>query len=162
MVSDDHRNARHGPPRVVRVAFSSPDEFLHELLARGPNVEPVLRTTLRWQRDSDGAPLHHLSVVATYLRRIACDVVAVTELQHYVGPVWSRLDDPASERCRASAQALLAVLESASRDLGVARAPGVYHAQPDQPTGAGGGCAPKAASSGPGPAGSGRDDAGDA
>jgi hypothetical protein len=140
---------------VIRVTFSSPDEFLQELLARGPNVEPVLRATLRWSPDPQGAPFHDVTVVATYLRRVAADLVAVTELRHYVGAVWTGLDDPGSRRCRAGARALLAVLDSAARDLGLNRADGVYGTQAGPTTHGGGRSAPRDSGTAPDPSGPG-------
>ena len=111
---------------IVRVKFTNPDEFIEEVRERGPNVEPVLRATFRRTPDETGAPFHHLSVVATYLRRIAADIVAVIELRRYVGPVWSGVDDQESRRrCERAGQVLRAI-ENASRAAGYTPAAGIY------------------------------------
>ena len=155
MSGGERQGPRRGPPPVVRVTFSNPDEFLQELLARGPNVEPVLRTTLWWTPHLDGAPIHDVAVVASYLHRAAADVVAVVELQRHVGEVWTGLESPGSRRCRASARALLAVLDSAARDLGLGRASGVYHTPSDPVTHGGGRSAPRDTGTAPDSEGSG-------
>ena len=116
------------PCRIIRIAFSDPDEFLRELQERGPNVEPVLRATLQWSLDETGAPYHHLSIVATYLRRVAADLVVVAELRRYIGPVWSGVDDSASRRHRQRAGQVLSTIEHAARAAGLTPARGLYDA----------------------------------
>jgi hypothetical protein len=115
------------PPAAdaVRVVFSSPDEFLQELRRRGPNVEPLLRLTLRWTRDESGAPIHHLSVVAGYLRR-ANGVVTLTSLRHYVGGLWVDAPDTAPGGVRERAASLRDRIEQEAGDLGLEIAAGAY------------------------------------
>src|SRR4051812_31798902 len=90
-------------PRPLVVHFSNPDEFLAELRARGPNLEPVVRITFRWTRDESGAPLVHLTLLANYLRRLGDDpgggvVVSIVHLGRYVGAVWEEGRDELSDR----------------------------------------------------------------
>src|SRR5262245_12694443 len=89
--------------RPLAVHFSNPDEFLAELRAREPNLEPVVRITFRWTRDESGAPLVHLTVFANYLRRLGDDpgggvVVSIVHLGRYVGAVWEEGRDELSDR----------------------------------------------------------------
>ena len=112
-------------PRV-RLAFSTTAEFVAELRARGPNVEPLVRATLWWVRDPAGAPLHELYVVATYLRRIAPDVVALTELRHHAGTVWIESEGAPAPPAEQLARRLLATVEDAARELGAAVGRGAY------------------------------------
>lgn len=135
--SDGARSPALGAPALpttdtIRVVFSSPDEFLQELRRRGPNVEPLLRLTFRWTRDESGAPIHHLSVVAGYLRR-ANGVVTLTSLRHYVGGLWVDALDKAAGGVRERAASLLDRIEQEADDLGLEIAPGAYHtrAAPD-------------------------------
>jgi hypothetical protein len=116
------------PGAGLRLAFSSPDEFLEELARRGPNVEPVLRLTFRWTRDADGAPVRDLCLVAGYLRRVAGGLVAITTLRHPLGAVWEDGADPQSREVRERAAALRARLERAAAGLGLEVAPGAYGA----------------------------------
>ncbi len=115
------------PPATdaVRVVFSSPDEFLQELRRRGPNVEPLLRLTFRWTRDESGAPIHHLSVVAGYLRR-ANGVVMLTSLRHYVGGPWADAPDNAPGGVQERAASLRDRIEQEAGALGLEIAAGAY------------------------------------
>jgi hypothetical protein len=116
-----------GPPgAALRLAFSSPDEFLAELARRGPNLEPVLRVTFRWTRDADGAPVRDLCLVAGFLRRVADGVVGVTTLRHHLGEVWEDATDSQSRSVRERATGLRARIERAAADLGLEVAPGAY------------------------------------
>ena len=112
-------------PRV-RVAFSTTGDFLAELRARGPNVESLVRATLWWVPDPAGAPMHELYVVATYLRRIAPDVVAITELRHHAGTVWIESDTAPAQPSEQLARRLLGTVEDAARDLGAAVGRGLH------------------------------------
>jgi hypothetical protein len=113
-------------PPLVRVAFSDADEFVREVRLRGPNLEPVLRATLQWVRGPEGAPFYDLYVLATYLRRIAPGVVALTELRHYAGVVWVESDDERPQRVEELARRLLGAVEHAARKAGVVVARGAY------------------------------------
>ena len=111
---------------ALRVRFNSPAEFTDELRARGPNVEPVVRLTYRWTRDANGLPLHHLSVVASYVRRLPCGRIVVAELAHYAGEVWRGLHEEASQRCRERAGRARDDVARAARELGLEVCAGVY------------------------------------
>lgn len=119
----------HYPP-AIRVAFGDPDEFVQELKERGPNVEPVVRATLRWTPDASGAPFHYLSLVATYLRRLPDGVLTLAELRHEIGPVWGGLDHAESRLHRERARQALAMIEDAARAADATPAPGVYRYGP--------------------------------
>lgn len=115
----------HGPP-AIRVTFGDPDEFVQEIKERGPNVEPVVRATLRWTPDASGAPFHHLSLVVTYLRRLPDGVLTLAELRYDIGPVWSGLDHAESRLHRERARQTLAMIDEATRAAGATPARGVY------------------------------------
>ena len=82
------------PPPRRRGALAGQGPVLHHRRVRPgaarprADVEPVVRATLTWAADSAGAPAYDVSVVATYLRRVGPDVVALTELRHYAGVAW--------------------------------------------------------------------------
>lgn len=124
----EEQHTYHSP--AIRVTFGDPDEFVQELKQRGPNVEPVVRATLRWTPDASGAPFHLLSPVATYLRRLPDGVVTLTELRYDIGPVWSGLDHQESQRHRQRARQALALIEGAARAAGATPATGVYRFAP--------------------------------
>jgi hypothetical protein len=112
---------------VRRVRFVDPDEFVRELKARGPDVEPVVRLTRRWRPDPAGLPLRHLSVAAGYARR-ARGALVLYELDHYAGEVWQGLNGDASRRTLERARRTHGVVERAARGLGLEVAAGVYDA----------------------------------
>lgn len=111
---------------TVLVAFSDPDEFLSELRDRGPNVERVLRLTFRWTPDESGAPVSGLRLVATYLRRVAPDVLAIVQLDHHLGVVWHGVPDPASDQCRERAEQLRTRVRRAAEAHGLDVAAGTH------------------------------------
>ena len=125
----------HGGARpLVRVLFSTTGEFVRELRARGPNVEPVVRATLTWAPDPAGAPAYDVSVVATYLRRVGPDVVALTELRHYAGVAWIVSGGRDRQPAEAAARRLLAIVEEAGAWRRPRRRPGHL---PEAPPGSG-------------------------
>jgi hypothetical protein len=79
------------PTPQVSVRFNQPSEFVAELQARGPNLEPLVRLTLVGRRGQlrDGTPLpvQELSVHASYLRRTG-KVVQLVTLETFVGEWW--------------------------------------------------------------------------
>ena len=113
-----------------RLQFSSHAEFLAELRERGPNLEPVVRVTFRKSPDASGAPLYHLTLLATYLRRVdeggPSPVLAVVRLAEYVGSIWPGLADEGSCETRERAEELRATIECAVGELGYQAAAGVY------------------------------------
>ena len=119
-------------PHGIRLQFSSHEEFLSELRERGPNLEPVVRVTLRHSPDASGAPFLHLTVLATYLRRIdevgPVPVVAVAQLAEYVGTILPGLPDEESRETRARADELRATVARVAGALGHATAAGAYAA----------------------------------
>ncbi|GEM_PF-6310341 len=113
------------PAQVVRIAFSNPGEFLAELRQRGPNLEPIVRVTFRWTADANGAPISHLTLLASYLRQVG-DVVTVVQLARYVGAVWSGAADQASQRSVDGAQKWRALLCREAEELGFEVGAGAY------------------------------------
>lgn len=61
----------------MTLRFNAVDEFLDELRAAGPNVEPVLRLTTRFRRNG-GVPIVGLAVLASYLREVSGQVLCVS------------------------------------------------------------------------------------
>ncbi len=117
------------PP--VRLLFSSHDEFLDELRERGPNLEPVVRVTFRKTAAASGAPLTHLTLLATYLRLIhdgagPAPVVAMVQLSEYLGSVWIDPTDQESRRCHQRAEHLRAAVVRAVEDAGLRVGAGAY------------------------------------
>ena len=113
------------PAHVVRIAFSNPGEFLAELRQRGPNLEPLVRVTFRWTADASGAPISHVTLLASYLRQVG-EVVTVVQLVRYVGAVWSGAADEASQRYVDEAQQWRALLTRAAEELGFEVGTGAY------------------------------------
>jgi hypothetical protein len=72
---------------VLKVAFSEPGEFLAELRARPPDVEPVVRITGLWQSTAH-YPLSHLFVLASYVRAEG-GVPRLVELRRLMGQVFA-------------------------------------------------------------------------
>jgi hypothetical protein len=131
--------ADHLPPlpalargsQTLRLLFSSHEEFIRELRDRGPNLEPVVRVTFRKSTDVSGAPLTHLTLLATYLRRVGDDpgypaVVAVVQLAEYLGSVWIDPTDQESRRCQQRAEELRATMVRAAQELGLTVGAGAY------------------------------------
>jgi hypothetical protein len=118
---------------LLKVAFSQPDEFLDELRARPPDVEPVVRITGLW-RSTAHYPLQHLYVVATYLRA-AGGTPRVVELRHYLGQVFAGdpggHGDPGNARVRA--ERMRQELAREVERLGLTVAGGEYTEGPDAP-----------------------------
>jgi hypothetical protein len=119
------------PPQPVRLLFSAHAEFIEELRQRGPNLEPVVRVTFRRSADGSGAPLTHLTLLATYLRLLdggagPAPVVAVVQLAEYLGSVWVDPTDRESRRCQQRAEHLRAAVVRAAEDLGLRVAGGAY------------------------------------
>jgi hypothetical protein len=117
----------------ARVLFSSHEEFLEELRERGPNLEPLVRVTFRKIADGSGAPLAHLSLLATYLRRVdggtsPVAVVTVVRLSEHLGSIWIDPTDQDSRRCQQRAGQLRAAVVRAATDLGLRVAGGAYAA----------------------------------
>lgn len=127
---DNDTPARRRGPQALRLLFSGHEEFLSELRERGPNLEPLVRVTVRRTPDASGAPFVHLTLIATYLRRVdeagPAPVVAVVRLAEYVGAVWPGLPDEESRESRARAEALRATVARAAGELGYRVGAGVY------------------------------------
>lgn len=120
---------RSSPVPPLRLLFSSHEEFIEELRERGPNLEPVVRVTFRKSADTSGAPLTHLTLLATYLRLVhdgAAPVVAVVQLSEYLGAVWIDPTDQESRRCQQRAEHLRAAVVRAVEDTGLRAGAGAY------------------------------------
>jgi hypothetical protein len=116
---------------VLRVRFNDPDEWLHELRERPPDLEPVVRITAQFEMTST-YPLQNLSVVATYAR-LAGPIghpVMVVELRRYFGQVFAatRPNDPHRDpdNVRGRADELMGRLTAECQALGYATPGGVY------------------------------------
>jgi hypothetical protein len=121
---------RSVPPQPIRLLFSSDDEFIQELRERGPNVEPLVRVTFK-TADASGAPLTHLTLLATFLRAIddgthRAQVVTVVQLAEYLGSLWIDPTDEASQRCQERAEHLRAAVVRAVEELGLRVGGGAY------------------------------------
>jgi hypothetical protein len=129
--------ARPRGPQPIRLLLSDHEEFLAELRERGPNVEPIVRVTVRRTPDASGAQFLRLTLLATYLRRIdeagPAPVLAVVRLAAYVGAIWPGLPDAESRETHARVEELRATLERAVGELGYRAGAGV-----DEPGGAAG------------------------
>ena len=119
--------ARMAPLVVVR--FDQPHEFVAELRARGPTVEPLVRLTLvgLTRRGYRGSPLpgQDLWVHAGYLRRTG-DLVQLVTLERFVG-AWrdaAELDARTEQR----ANQVLQFIRASAAALGVELVAGRYEA----------------------------------
>ena len=121
------RDARAQP---VRLLFSNHEEFIEELRERGPNLEPLIRVTFRRTAAGGGMPLTHLTLLATYLRRVdgggPAAVMAVVQLAEYLGSLCIDPSDPDSRRCQARAEQRRDAVVSAAEGLGLRVAAGAY------------------------------------
>jgi hypothetical protein len=115
------------PTAQVSVRFNQPSEFVAELQARGPNLEPLVRLTLVGRRGQlrDGTPLpvQELSVHASYLRRTA-EVVQLVTLETFVGDWWGIPDQDA--RTQERADQVLDLVRAAAEAAGLEVAAGRY------------------------------------
>jgi hypothetical protein len=75
--------------------------------------------TFRWHPDECGAPVSELWLVASYLRRIAPDVLAIVHLEHDIGGVWSGVADSTSDRHRERASQLRDRIKETAEALGL-------------------------------------------
>ena len=119
------------PVQPVRLVFSSHEEFIQELRERGPNLEPLVRVTFRKTADGSGAPLTHLTLLATYLRRLddgagSPVVVVVVQLAEYLGSLWIEPTDEDSRRCLQRGEHLRADVVRAAEELGLRVGGGTY------------------------------------
>jgi hypothetical protein len=127
----DHAYWLSSPPQPLRLLFSSHDAFIEELRERGPNLEPMVRVTYRKRADGSGAPLTHLTLLATYLRRVddgtgATPVIIVVQLAEYLGSLWIDLSDHDSQRCQQRAEHLRTTVVRAAEELGLRIGAGAY------------------------------------
>ena len=115
------------PAAQVSVRFNQPREFVAELQARGPTLEPLVRLTLVGRRGQfrDGTPLpvQELSVHAGYLRRTG-EVVQLVTLDHFVGDWWGIPEQDA--RTQERADQVLELVRAAAEAAGLEVAPGRY------------------------------------
>jgi hypothetical protein len=91
----------------------------------------VVRVTFRKSADASGAPLTHLTLLATYLRRVGDDpggpvVVAVVQLAEYLGSVWIDPTDQESRRCQQRAAQSREAVVRAAQELGLTVGAGAY------------------------------------
>jgi hypothetical protein len=114
---------------TILVRFGSPEEFLAELGARGPDVEPVVRLTRRFlpaRSDTYGPlPYSHVQVVASYLRGWGGEV-RIVELATYCGQRWPGLPGPTNDGTDAMSDRIMALVQGRAESLGYAVAAGVY------------------------------------
>jgi hypothetical protein len=119
-----------GPP-AGRGQRSRHAAFAREPGVRAPNPEPVVRVTFRTTADRSGAPLTHLTLLATSLRRVGdgshpAAVVTAVRLAEDLGAV--RIDPAVQEsrRGRARAELARAAVVRAAQDLGLRVGGGAY------------------------------------
>ena len=125
--ASDQCVARMAPLVVVR--FDQPHEFVAELRARGPTVEPLVRLSLvgLTRRGYRGSPLpgQDLWLYAGYLRRTGGLVQLVT-LERFVG-AWfdaAELDVPTEQR----ANQVLQFIRASATAIGLEVVAGRYEA----------------------------------
>lgn len=112
----------------MQLKFSRPEEFLGELRQSPPNVEPVLRATIRHQIDRQTAAFRHLTVVASYLRALNGEhdpIPLVVTLESYQGEDWGQ-EFQGSEKSRRGTQEVLDRLRSAAQELSLEYRAGIY------------------------------------
>jgi hypothetical protein len=131
--SDTPQSPTSACPPVVRVRFTRHTEFIQELRERAPNVEPVVRVAFRKTADGSAAPLTHVTLLATYLRRLddgtgPATVLAMVRLAEYLGSVWIDPTDQESRRCRERAELARAAVVRAAEGLGLRVGDGAYEA----------------------------------
>jgi hypothetical protein len=114
----------------MKLCFHDPDEFIRELREAPPNLEPLLRLTVRRRLDLETGAIHHLSVVATYLRLVTHapePLPVVVVLEAYQGEDWGPHFE-GSRKTRERLEALLTRLRSVTKEMGLESRPGVYEA----------------------------------
>ena len=81
---------------IINTQFGNLETFCEELVARGPNVEPIVRICQQvraGQSDTHGPlPIEHVFGHVSYLRRTA-DVLQLVVLHLYLGQRWIYADD---------------------------------------------------------------------
>src|SRR5262245_17662498 len=117
---------------MLRVRFSDPDEWLHELAERPPDLEPVVRITAQFEM-TKSYPLQNLIVVGTYARCAGPDgrPGLVVELRRYIGQLFAATTGTAESQhdpqgVRARAEELINRLTAECQLLGHATPGGVY------------------------------------
>lgn len=106
------------------VRFTAVEEFCDEIRDRGPNLEPLVRATHRWERDPQLSMVSHQYVVGTFLRS-AGSLTYVVMLKKYVGDVVKgevRTNEPVAER----AEIIMTTIRNATDAAGYACVPGLY------------------------------------
>jgi len=112
----------------MKLRFHDPEEFIAELRQAPPNLEPLLRLTVRRRLDPATGVIHHLSVVASYLRRFSGapePLAVVVILEAYQGEDWGDGFE-GSRRTRQRLEALLNRLRTITTELGLECRAGVY------------------------------------
>ena len=112
----------------MRLKFNDPEEFLAELRLSPPNLERVLRASVRRQLDRQTGVFRHLTVTACYLRLLehpSGPVPLAVSLESYQGEDWGR-EVEESQQTRRRTEELMAQLRAAARELGLECRPGVY------------------------------------
>jgi len=118
----------------MTVRFNDPEEFINELRQAPPNLEPILRLTVRCRLDTQTGVINHLSVMATYLRFLpgpSGPIPSVVALEAYQGEDWGPHFD-CSRKTRHCTQELLARLRSVAGELDLECRSGVYESLPNQ------------------------------
>jgi hypothetical protein len=112
----------------MELRFNDPDEFVAELRHGPPNAELMLRLTVRRRLDAQTGAFAHVSVLATFLRRLPDGpppTVLVVALEAYQGEDWG----PGFEQTRTTldrAERLLGRLRTEARVMGLEYRPGMY------------------------------------
>ena len=67
----------------MRLLFNNVEEFISELVARGPNVDGIVRRTIRRRQEN---PFVYTTLIVTYLRQpVDGGPIILVELSHYLG-----------------------------------------------------------------------------
>jgi hypothetical protein len=114
------------PAHSVKVSFHNLDEFLAELEAAPPNVEPILRHTGSYHGSSITPGLQKVFILATYLR-LAGGVLQLVELQRYLGQQWQTMGDTAAnQKTTHTLESCQRQLDDAATRLHLTVRPGTY------------------------------------
>lgn len=104
-----------------------------EVEARPPNLEPIVRVTIQHTTSTVSPNIRHVSVHATYLRKIGAPRLLLVELTRYCGEYWGP-HFPADSLN--TANALVNHITGRLKALSLSPCPGSYQdlePQPDPP-----------------------------
>jgi hypothetical protein len=106
----------------VTVHFSTVEEFLEEIRAGRPNIEPIVRATKMFEQSKQFPPLQYVSVVATALRHTP-PIVQLIKLVRYCGDYHGK---GFSDGTIKKADAELTMIEQGAGELNLEVRAGIY------------------------------------